>query len=295
MIKTGVKNKRAVSAIVATVFLIMISITAVAVVYWTIIPFIKGNLDLDQRKVDLRIVTENGYTVYDKEKEIAFVQVERGVDNVTLHGMELMIDFEGTTYRATLRPPASGQSKSYFFNMQDMDSSPTTVSVAPVFVLDAREVLGEITSRVIMPTLNIVKSYEEIIIELEEENLPAINITEENQTVSNLCDTFIGQDPWGGCPIAMGDIEKVTQVRAGSPFFIYSKQQAVESTWANKWLKVKGGNCVNSSYSGDCVGGTSGISVSAPIYLTITTPGVVNVATCTGNNWYYIYENDKCE
>lgn len=137
------------------------------------------------------------------------MQVERGVDNVTLHSMELMIDFDGTTFKTTLRAPNPSESKSYFFNMKEMKDNnhlPRTVSVAPVFIWDARQVLGEITSRVAMPILKIVKQYEEIIIELEEKDEPVINITEEEPIQSNLCDTYLGEDPWGGCPIATGDI-----------------------------------------------------------------------------------------
>ncbi len=298
-IEISMQNKRGVSAVVATIFLVLITITAVSIIWGTVIPFIKGNLDLEQRQVDLRIITENGYTVYDADEGMAFVQVERGADNVTLHGMEMMIDFNGTTYKTTLRAPTPNAQKTYFFDMKEMKTKgylPKTVSVSPVFIRDNRQILGEITSYVNLPILNIVKSYTDILIELKADDVAVVNVTEANKTISNLCDSFVGEDPWGGCPIASGDMLKVTSGYA-SIRSIYSIQN-VSASWAGKKLKVKGGNCVNVSYDGNSINGCVsiyGTPNEASNYTSINTPGVVNVLACTGSNWYYIYDSADCK
>lgn len=297
-IEISMKNKSGVSAVVATIFLVLITITAVSIIWGTVIPFIKGNLDLEQRQVDLRIITENGYTVYDADEGVAFVQVQRGADNVTLHGMELMIDFNGTTYKTTLRAPTPSSQKNYFFDMKDMKNKgylPKTVSVSPVFIRDNRQILGEITSYVNLPILNIVKSYQDILIEIKAEDMAIVNVTQGNTTLSNLCDTSVGEDPWGGCPIAAGDIGSVSKVL--NTYRIYSVQP-VYSTWVSKGLKVLGGSCMNVSYNKSCIP-IYGVPNEASKYISITSSGVINATsstpiTCIGNNWYYIYNNDNC-
>ena len=296
------KNNKGVSAIVATVFLIMITVAAVGIIWGTVIPFIKGNLDIDQREVDLKIVTDKGYTVYDPEDAIAFVQIERGNDNITLHGMELLIDFEGTTYKTTLRAPSPQQTKSYFFNMTAMNGKlPKTISVAPVFILDARQILGDITSRVNMPILNIVREYEDIILELEEMDEVEIVMNESVLEQSNLCDSFVGEDPWGGCPIAAGDIYSVRNYY-GSIYFDLIENP---SSWTGKEIKFRGENCIvseNVCTTIAAVGTDSSFFGTYSLGVDGNTINLVNGALlnqtlnnkCVGNNWFYIYDLGDC-
>jgi hypothetical protein len=161
-----------------------------------------------------------------------------------------------------------------------------------------------------MPILKIVKQYEEIIIELEEKDEPVINITEEEPIQSNLCDTYLGEDPWGGCPIAVGDIYSVSYYGAAQTNFDFNEN--VDSSWANYYVKFKGGDCVNASYSGECVdisnfGEGSGWSVNGDTtraydYLTIagkitliddTASGIGK--KCSSGNWFYVYKNSDCK
>jgi hypothetical protein len=272
-----------------------------------VIPFIKGNLDFDQRKVDLQIMTEKGYTVYDREEGMAFVQISRGPDNVTLHGMEVMIEFEGTTYKTTLRAPNAKEQKRYFFDMKSMEGKlPGAVSVAPIFILDARQILGAITSKVMMPIMDIVKDYDTIIAELDK-NTEFINLTVENQTIDLIkyCpnNNGIGRDPWGGCPIAAGDIEKVNLVEEDTVFKIYySGSQPPIAKTSQAYLKFGGeGNCIPSNYADECISlgslnwwGPSGSQwriVVPKASLTVNT-GDTN---CGQNNWFYLYKNSDCK
>ena len=73
-------NKSGISAIVATVLVILITVAAVTLIWTGVIPLIKDEIDFEDPDLRLTIVTAEGYTVYDAEKEIATVQVERGAD-----------------------------------------------------------------------------------------------------------------------------------------------------------------------------------------------------------------------
>jgi hypothetical protein len=299
------KRKRGVSAVVATVFLIVITISAVAIIWGMVIPFIEGNLDLDQRQVDLQIVTSMGYTVYDPEQGIAYVQVSRGSDNVSLHGMELMIEFGGTTYRVTLREPIAGGVKSYFFDMAEMKEEsllPGSVSVAPVFILDGRQVLGKITSKINMPIMTITKEKDEIMGEDGFDiNTEFVNITLENQTqnlVDN-CYTGLPRDPWRGCPIAQGDVYSVSK----QPTTKFDFDGTATDEWDSEHsVKFYGdGNCIVQQDT--CVGiagATAGNSWSGLGYdfiqLSFATPltSTNGITVCTGINKFYIYEGLNC-
>jgi hypothetical protein len=210
-----------------------------------VIPFIKGNLNFEQRQVNLEIITGTGYTVYDKEQGIAYVQVARGPDNMTLHGMELMIDFDGTTYKTTLRAPNPSGDKSYFFDMTEMQKVgklPGMVSVAPIFILDARQILGQITSKVTMPIMSIAKDRTTIIAELEEKNEEVINLTVENQTIDLIknCPNGIERDPWVGCPIASGEIENITCEECEAFTLVYEGSQPPLTKTSQAYLKFSG-------------------------------------------------------
>jgi len=140
--------------------------------------------------------------------------------------------------------------------------------------------------------------------------MAVVNVTEGNVTVSNLCDSYVGEDPWGGCPIAAGDIYSVFY--AGSQTF-FDFNDSAESTWENYYVKFKGGDCVNTSYSGGCVDivdtGTGSFwnagsdTTRSFDYLIIagkTTLVDDNTASSTGKkcssgNWYYVYKNSDCK
>jgi hypothetical protein len=258
--------------------------------------------------VNLEIITGTGYTVYDKEQGIAYVQVARGPDNMTLHGMELMIDFDGTTYKTTLRAPNPNGDKSYFFDMTEMQAVgklPGMVSVAPIFILDARQILGQITSKVAMPIMSIAKNKAEIIAELEEKNEPIINLTVENVTQSNLCGTTVGEDPWGGCPIATGDIYSVRFDPDGPTyrFDATSSEEPDLGSTAEAYLKFGGsGNCIPLEYNGECIVLKSGTvpwwSINLDkLRITLKNTQFNNLIqnNCGQNNWFYIYKNSDCK
>ena len=62
---------------IATVFLVMITVAALAVLWGVVFPFIENALDVENLDVRLDIVTDTGYTVYDPTSQFAMIQVRR--------------------------------------------------------------------------------------------------------------------------------------------------------------------------------------------------------------------------
>ena len=70
-------NKRGISAIIATVLIILITVSAITIIWVAIIPIISdqfGGLNPNSR---VNVVTSQGYTFYDPVKNLVTVQVQR--------------------------------------------------------------------------------------------------------------------------------------------------------------------------------------------------------------------------
>jgi hypothetical protein len=129
---------------------------------------------------------------------------------------------------------------------------------------------------------------------LEEENAPEIVLNESVLEQSNVCDTSVGEDPWGGCPVAAGDIYSVRYYDEETSFY-FNPQDLASGSYPGHSVKFKGDNCVvedNRCATFSLVGTLSdenGI-------LLLTNQDALNQTTqdCSGNNWYYVYDNSDC-
>lgn len=147
-------EKRGISAIVAVVLTILITIVAVSILWVSVLPVVNENLDTSEEDAKVSIVISKGYTVYDAEKHFAFVQVKRGVDEGVVKKLNFIfiIDGESVIYE-TSDTPSTNQERTYKFNFSrdGFLGIPTRVAVAPVFDLGGSEKVGAITSEVDMP------------------------------------------------------------------------------------------------------------------------------------------------
>lgn len=94
------KNKKAVSALVATVLLILVTVAAVGIIWAAVMPMITRALELNQACLNARlnIDTTRGYTCYDAEKKQANVMVTRGAEDFELTGMQIgLVSTQGET------------------------------------------------------------------------------------------------------------------------------------------------------------------------------------------------------
>ncbi len=92
-------NKKGISAIVATVLIILITVAAVTIIWAAIIPMIQdqigGSTECFDASAALSVVTD--YSCYNAATDTAEIQVHRSTGNFELTGMDVIISSEGTT------------------------------------------------------------------------------------------------------------------------------------------------------------------------------------------------------
>ena len=82
-------NKRGISAIVATVLIILITVAAVTIIWGTVIPMVRDNLDFSSLEGRVSVVTSEGYTYYDSDNESASIQVKRDPDEGVMNRIRI--------------------------------------------------------------------------------------------------------------------------------------------------------------------------------------------------------------
>jgi flagellin-like protein len=142
-------NKRGISAIVATVLIILITVAAVTILWAVIIPMIQDNLDFSSLEGRVSVVTSEGYTYYDADSELASVQVKRDVDDGVMNRIKISFSVDGDDFSSSVVAPESGSTRVYIFNLSDY-GEPESVSVAPIFAVENREKEGPETSAVVI-------------------------------------------------------------------------------------------------------------------------------------------------
>ena len=137
-------NRKGISAVVATVLIIMITVATVAIVWAFIIPMIKDVLiESTSEKAELSIETDGGYTTWDEVQKIARVQVKRGNDKLNLTGIDFSFIKQGNTEKRTNETvPQKNQLKVYEFNLSDF-GKPEEIKIAPITAAGVGEVVSE--------------------------------------------------------------------------------------------------------------------------------------------------------
>lgn len=87
------KNKKAVSALIATVMLILVTMAAVVLVWQMVIPLIRSSIDKSNACRDAMVMvnTEAGFTYYDNATNTVSVMVGRGEKDVEVIGIQIKI------------------------------------------------------------------------------------------------------------------------------------------------------------------------------------------------------------
>lgn len=164
-------RKKAVSALVATVLLILITVAAVGIIWGAIMPMINQATQYGQACMNarLQIETQQGYTCYNATGPFpnrVVVQVERGSEDFVPLGMQLVVAGGGQSKVFTVKSsipgvgpvsqlpanativleiPGINEGRTYI-----IDSAMTTtseVSVAPIVKVGNTEKVCDISSR----------------------------------------------------------------------------------------------------------------------------------------------------
>jgi hypothetical protein len=134
--------KRGISAVVATVLIILITVAAVTVIWMAIIPMISENMAFNSITDRVDVVTSEGYTFYDSSEGYLSVQVKRSSEESEMIRMEIITSVEGNSFTTTVDAPEPGQSRVYIIDM-DGRGEPSSVSVAPIYKVENKEKAGD--------------------------------------------------------------------------------------------------------------------------------------------------------
>jgi len=126
-------EKAGVSALVATVLIILLAILGVTILFSFVIPTVNDNLnEVAKEKVELTIETEGGYTVWDSVNKIAKIQVKRGNDNSVLDGIDFKFFAGANSYNSNSTDvPDPNQVKTYAFTLGDF-GKPELVRISAI-------------------------------------------------------------------------------------------------------------------------------------------------------------------
>lgn len=95
------KNKKGISAIVATVMIILITVAAVGIVWAAIIPMIRNQLEAGTICLDaisqVQVSDATGYTCRDATGDNVSLQIMIGSGDVNLAGLQVLISAKGNT------------------------------------------------------------------------------------------------------------------------------------------------------------------------------------------------------
>lgn len=290
------KNSRGVSAVVATVLIIMITVASVAILWSTIIPMIKDSLGYSMsEKASLIIVTDRGYTVYDSVNNRMTVQIQRGVDEVNLTGIQFIFSSDDDTYDVFVEESslvvASGQIQTVGFILPFGFGKPTSVRIAPIIDGELKDFSSEISSG---GTNLIIESSGEL-------PLTIMDISTEGTPI-DCPDSGLSFDPWGRCPI-----EVVEMVSVQNTTFIAAKVNLsiVRDDWSDKYVRFHGGTtCINETYNSNlsphCIDIVASYSLESYIQFNwvVSTRAVIRGTNseniCESTEKAYIYDDSNC-
>ena len=138
-------NKKGISAIVATVLIILITVAAITIVWAAIIPMI--NNQLDQGRLCLDAVSQlslmdAGYTCVDSTANTLSLQIKKGARSFELADIQVLISSEGNMESVNLLDegytldelPGSNEEKVYTLNVTAILATGTidNVKIAPI-------------------------------------------------------------------------------------------------------------------------------------------------------------------
>jgi len=147
------RDKRGIGVVVVSVFIIFLAVAAIAITWFWIVPWTQDVDSSGDMNANLRVVLE-GYTAYDEEQGMAFVQVKRGADDVDVVALDVIFNIEGNSFVfRTKDAPDNNEMELYYFDFveEEIDGSPQLVKIAPVISVGSSEKVGLARGEVVMP------------------------------------------------------------------------------------------------------------------------------------------------
>ncbi len=92
-------EKRGVSAVVATILIILLTVAAITIIWAAVIPMIQNSIGGSTAcmNADISIDTSSGYTCFDSDDNVVGVQIKQGSKDVEIVGVDFQVNIDGDT------------------------------------------------------------------------------------------------------------------------------------------------------------------------------------------------------
>jgi len=126
--------KKGISAIVATVLVVLITVAGVTILWAVVMPMVRDNLGSLDQMVSMQIVSTEGYTSWDSASRLIEVQVKRGSDDAEIIGFGLSFTMGGNTITHYVNDNlAENSKKTYHINLSAYSGDLESIKLSPVF------------------------------------------------------------------------------------------------------------------------------------------------------------------
>jgi len=130
-------NKKGISAVVATVLIILITVAAVTIIWAAIIPMINDQLSRGTICLDAATalsIENKGYTCQDAAADQVKIQVKHGSQDVDLAGIQVLIGEDGSTSKTdvTAGLPGINEEKVLTVAYTETGAGAQEVRIAPM-------------------------------------------------------------------------------------------------------------------------------------------------------------------
>lgn len=139
-------KKKGISAIVATVLIILITVAGVTIIWAAIVPMIQNKIEIANLNGQVTVVGSDGYTFQDTGKNIVSVQLKRSADTEEMPYVNVVLSFGGNSVSTIVSAPDPNQGVVYQIDASGFDQELDTVSVSPIFIVGKKKYEGSVTS-----------------------------------------------------------------------------------------------------------------------------------------------------
>lgn len=173
------QSKRGVSAVVATVLIILITVAAVGIIWAAIMPLVRDSIDSSKAcfdaQSDVSIVTDSGFTCIEETLVCSgiynttgcfsdaayvanvtggevFVQVQKGPNNeFSLVGVQILVSINGSTLSEIVKESLPGNNEERVINVTNASyAGAQKVSIAPIVTVGRTEETCAVSQEVIL-------------------------------------------------------------------------------------------------------------------------------------------------
>ena len=149
------QSKKAVSAVVGTVLIIMITVAAVGVIWAAVIPMVRNSIDKGSAcfdaQSDVSLTTDQGYTCINSTTGKINLQVKKGANTkVSLVGIQVLISVNGSTSSEKITTGLPGNNEEKLLATTSNYLGAQKVSIAPIVTIGKTQETCEVSSEIVL-------------------------------------------------------------------------------------------------------------------------------------------------